>query len=188
LDTIRFKIHGATLLMHNIRLANPLDPGVKKIKALTSVRKKSDETHAQLSDLEFEYGLYHDKVLGPYIPGSWMDICLINGGKLQKNGSKISRSCLVLEDMIPLNYKGPRDIESLKADLDFRLVNSVNVGKQRIMRTRPLFRDWSCEFTVQFDPKLIDRNEIIQALMMCGQCLGTGDFRPRYGRFTVEVI
>jgi hypothetical protein len=188
MEIIKYKISGATLLQHNVRLANPLDPGPKAMKALTSVRKKTDDIHEQLSDLEYEYGLYFDETVGPFIPGVWMDACLVNGGKLQKNGSKIKRACLVIEDIIKLNYKGPRDIESLKKDYSFRYVNAVTVGQQKIMRTRPLFKDCNCTFSVKYDESLVSPSEITQALELCGSCLGTGDFRPRFGRFTVELV
>lgn len=188
METITFKINGPALLVHSIRLANPLDPITKRMKALTSIRKKTDENLADIADIEFEGGLYHDEVIGPYIPGMWLDACMIDGGKLQKNGTKIRQSALVLEDMVPLQYEGPRTLAKLIADPKFRDVRAVTIGQAKLMRCRPKFTNWSAQFSVQFDPQLINRNELEAALHAAGQCKGLGDFRPRFGRFTAEVV
>lgn len=188
METITFKITGAALLMHSIRLANPLDPITKRMKALTSIRKKTDENLADIADVEFEGGLYYDETVGPYIPGMWLDACLVDGGKLQKNGTKIKQSALVLDDMVPIEYEGPRTPEKLKADPRFRDVRAVTIGQAKTMRCRPKFTNWGAQFSVQFDPQLINRNELVAALHAAGQCKGLGDFRPRFGRFTAEVV
>ena len=67
---VRLSIEGtAPLLMHNIRLADPLNPIAKAMKAISSKRKKTDDDLAQLARLEFEGGLYVLPDLGPYLPG-----------------------------------------------------------------------------------------------------------------------
>jgi len=187
-ETIKFRIKGAVLLMHNIRLANPMDEGTKRMKALTSVRKKTDEMFSDIADVEFECGLYIDEKIGPYLPGLWLDACMVDGGKLQKNGTKIKQSALVMEDMVPLEYDGPRTLDKLKADPRFRDVRAVTVGQAKTMRCRPKFTDWGAQFSVQFDPQLINRNELVAAVHAAGQCKGIGDFRPRFGRFEAEVV
>ena len=52
-QTIGFRFVGiAPLLMHNGALANPLNPLVKEMKAITGLRKKTDEHHLELQRLE----------------------------------------------------------------------------------------------------------------------------------------
>jgi hypothetical protein len=92
METITIRIKGDALLMHNVR--NPMDEIAKRMKALTSVRKKTDENYAEIADIEFEGGIYHDPDLGPYLPGIWLDACVIEGGKLQKNGTRIRHEAL----------------------------------------------------------------------------------------------
>jgi hypothetical protein len=188
METITFKIKGEALLMHSVRLANPMAPLTKRMKALTSIRKKTDENLAEIADIEFEGGLYHDEKLGPYIPGLWIDACMVDGGKLNKNGTKIKQSAICLDDMVPLEYEGPRSLEKLRSDPKFRDVRAVTVGQAKTMRCRPKFTGWAAQFTVQFDPTLINRNELIAAVHAAGQTKGIGDFRPRFGRFTAEVV
>lgn len=187
METLKVQIEGKILLMHNIRLANPLDEGTKRMKALTSVRKKTDEIHAQLADLEFELGMYYNEKEGPYIPGLWLDAAIIAGGKLQKNGSRIKRSAMVLEDMVPLKYEGPRKMDKLRDHPGFRDIRAVTIGTSKTMRCRPKFTDWSAEFTLQYDPEQITKSELEQAVHAAGQCIGIGDFRPRFGRFSANI-
>lgn len=176
------------MLHHNIRLANPLDEGAVKLKSLTSVRKKTEETYMNISDVEFEYGMYFDERIGPYIPGIWLDATLIEGGKLQKNGSKIKRSTLVVDTLIPLEYDGPRDMVGLKANANFRDIRAVTIGTSKNMRCRPRFTDWKAQFTIQYNPDLINKDEVVTALKTAGLCQGLGDYRPRFGRFSVDSV
>lgn len=187
METMKVDIEGKILMMHNIRLANPLDEGTKRMKALTSVRKKTDDIHIQMADLEFELGMYYNEKEGPYIPGIWVDAAIIAGGKLQKNGSRIKRAAMVLDDIIPLRYDGPRKMVDLKADLNFRDIRAVTVGTAKTMRCRPKFVDWGAFFTVQYDPDQITKGELEQAIHAAGQCIGIGDFRPRFGRFSATI-
>ena len=54
LSSLTFRCVGiAPLLMHNGSLANPLNPKVKEMKEITSLRKKTDENHLELQRLEF---------------------------------------------------------------------------------------------------------------------------------------
>ena len=59
----------APLLMHNGRLANPLDPSTQALKSLTSKRKKTDDDLFDIARAEFLGGLYIDPDVGPYVPG-----------------------------------------------------------------------------------------------------------------------
>ena len=56
----------AELLMHNARLANPLDSAAKAMKAISSKRVKTDEDHAEMARLEHFGSLYYDSEIGPY--------------------------------------------------------------------------------------------------------------------------
>ena len=191
MDTLKVKIKAlpdTAMLHHNIRLANPMDEGSLKLKSLTSVRKKTEDIYSQITDLEFQYGMYYDERVGPYIPGIWLDATLIEGGKLQKNGSKIKRSTLVVDTLVPLQYDGPRDLATLTRDPSFSDMRAVTIGTAKNMRCRPRFKDWSAEFTIQYNSELINRDELITALKTAGACIGLGDYRPRFGRFEVESV
>lgn len=190
METMKVRITGETpILMHNGRLANPLDEATKKLKALTDRAKKTDSDHADIARAEWEGGLYLDEQ-GPFIPCDNIDACLKGGAKLQKLGKKFGAAVAVVEDRIPIQYKGPRDAEGLWAS-KFYDVRGVVVGIKRVQRCRPIFKEWSASFTVAFDPQDVNRREVEKALSDAGRTIGLFDRRPekggRFGKFAVEV-
>ena len=112
---------------------------------------------------------------------------MVAGGKLSKLGTQLKRSAEVMDDKCKLEYEGPRTVEALW-DKGFYDARSVKVSQARLMRYRPIFHRWSLECEVAFDPESIDRAQVIKCLQDGGQYCGIGDYRPKFGRFDVEVI
>lgn len=82
IETLKFRCVGfAPLLMHNGAMANPLNPRVKEMKAITSLRKKTDENHLELQRLEFAASLYLDAKGRVIIPSSNIEGTLVEGAK-----------------------------------------------------------------------------------------------------------
>ena len=191
MKTMKVRITGnSPILMHNGRLANPLDPAAKTLKALTSRKKKTDSDHAEIARSEWEGGLYID-TSGPYISCDNMDACIKGGAKLQKLGKQFGSSVAVVEDRIPLQFDGPRDANGLWA-AGFYDVRGVRIGQTRVQRCRPLFRTWTATFSIAFDDRDVEARQIEQALHEAGRLVGLFDRRPekggRFGKFTAEVI
>lgn len=187
LNTIKVRITGTRpLLMHSDKFADPLNPLTKAHKELTGKRKKTDEDHEAIAKSEWLGGLYLDKD-GPYIPGVNIEAALIGGGKLSKLGTQLKRSVEVMDEKCHLEYDGPRAAESLW-DAGFYDARSVKVQSARITRYRPLFRQWACVAEIAYDADSINREQVISCLNDGGQYCGIGDYRPKFGRFTVEVI
>lgn len=61
----------------------------------------------------------------------------------------------------------------------------VVVGRSRIIRSRPEFKNWNCKFTIEITDESLDSNIIKDILVEAGKYKGVGDFRPEYGRFEV---
>lgn len=187
---VRMTLEGtAPLLCHNVRLANPLDPIVRAMKEISSKRKKTDEDLERLARLEFEGGLYLDEA-GPYIPGANVEKCLVEAGRITRQGKQVERGLFVTDMEVPLLYRGPRDPEGLWADLNFRSMMSVRVGMARVMRCRPIFSEWRLEVNATMDPAQLNLDTLETILTDAGQMVGLAEHRPRYGRFvgTVEVL
>lgn len=174
------------LLMHNSRLANPLDPATKAIKAVTSKRKKTDDDHELIARLEFSGSMYLDPDYGPYVPGENIMRALVDGGKLTKQGTAVTRGLIIKSDVNPLAYKGPRTPDELW-DKGFRHMASAKVGTQRVMRCRPIFYDWSLEADGLLDPAVLELSDLDTIATNAGLMAGLGDWRPRFGRFEAEV-
>ena len=188
METIKLKITGTRpLLMHADIFADPLNPLTKAHKALTGKRKKTDDDHEAIAKSEWRGGMYFDDDVGPYIPGVMLEAAMISGGKLSKLGAQLKRSVEVINDRCKLEYDGPRKVEGLWSK-GFYDARSVKVSTSRIMRYRPIFKAWSTECEVAFDQESIDRGDVLKCFIDAGQYCGIGDYRPKFGRFAVEVL
>lgn len=111
METMKVKWVGTVpMLMHNERLADPLDPHTKALAALTSTRGNAKKTDAHVEDVaraEWEGGLYHDVDIGPFVPGYNVRACIREGAKLSKLGREIERAVHVVEDKIEYGRTAP---------------------------------------------------------------------------------
>lgn len=177
------------LIMHNVRLASPLNSYAKQLKALNSKRVKTDEDRMEIARVEWEGGLYWDEAVGPYIPGPNLFASLIGGARLLKAGKKVERGVSVTDLVLPLVYRGPRDVETLwgGGESEYVDVRTVKVQTSKVDRCRPVFRDWAFEAELLLDPKVIELEEFRAVADNAGQFEGLGDYRRMYGRFSVRV-
>ena len=188
MNIIKIKLIGSRpLLMHADCLADPLNPQTKLHKEMTAKRKKSDQDHEAIAKSEWRSGLYYDEQLGPYLPGININSAIIEGAKLSKLGKLLNRSIEVMDEKPRLDYDGPRKIEKLW-DARFYDARSVKISTSRIMRYRPIFKKWECTCEIAFDDEAINRDQLISCVLDAGKYIGIGDYRPRFGRFTMEVI
>jgi hypothetical protein len=183
---VSFHIEGISpLLMHNGQLANPLNPLVKQMKVLTSQRKKTDETHMELSRLEFRAGLYLNSDGQVIVPAEALEGCLIEGAKKSKLGKQFKSSICIMDDAL-VDYGEQLTVDELwdRAD-EYADVRSVRVGQSRVMRTRPIFRTWSLKFDVTFNADLVNPEQVQTALTDAGAQVGLCEYRPKFGRFQI---
>lgn len=181
------------LLMHNIRLASPLDPYAKEMARLNKAKpssKRTDEDRLEIARVEWEGGLYFEEGIGPYIPASWVFKNLLEAARSGRRGKKIEGGIVIVELIHPLLYRGPRTIEGLWGDngvSDFVDFRSARVGQAKIDRCRPMFKEWSVEAEIVTDPGVIDTEELADIATIGGKLYGFGDYRQQYGRFDAKV-
>ncbi len=65
---------------------------------------------------------------------------------------------------------------------------AVNVNDARVMRTRPRFSEWHVVADVEFLPSLLNPNEVIEIFEIAGLREGLGDWRPKFGKFSVTQL
>ena len=187
LSVLSFRIVGtAPFLMHNGNLADPLDPHAKKMASISSKRRKTEADHARLAQLEFRGGLYL-RDGKPCIPAEMIEAAIVKSAAQNRRGLK-ARAAIVVTENILLDYIGPTDPDALWEDESFQLRCPVRVGAIRIMRTRPMFKDWAADLHVGFLPSLLNPQDVQQFLTIAGEQIGIGDWRPRFGRFRVEEL
>jgi hypothetical protein len=179
------------LLMHSGRLCDPRDEHTKRLKAASKQRNKSDDDHEHTSRVEFDGSIYHDPKLGPVIPADNLQAMIERGATRRKLG-KIFKAHVSVEppegEGYALEYSGPRDIEGLWSRPEFVFTKGARVGQSRVIRTRARFPRWKCTFLVEVLFDGVTAQQLEQAIADAGVYEGIGDWRPRYGRFTVEGV
>jgi hypothetical protein len=64
---------------------------------------------------------------------------------------------------------------------------AVNVNDAKVMRTRPRFPAWHVVADIEFLQSLLNRNEVIEIFEIAGMREGLGDWRPKFGKFSVKL-
>jgi hypothetical protein len=185
--TLRLNLIGVSpLLCHNGSLADPLSDGAKKLKAMTGKKKKTDADHAEIARIEWTYGLYLDGGI-PVIPGEIIEAAIMSGAKKQKQG-KTAKAAIICSGNYPIQNGGAdlSDLDGLWQNKDYRLSVTVRNQMSRIVRTRPMFKEWSLrDVEISYDDEKLNESEVMQALK---DEMAIGDWRPKYGRFSVEKV
>jgi hypothetical protein len=172
--------------MHNGQLIDPLNAHARAMAQVAAKRRKTEADHLRLAELEFMGSLYLSGGT-PCIPGEMIEAALIKAAAQERRGPK-ARAGLVVRHDLKLLYDGPAEPQALWDATAFHLRSAVRIGTSRIMRTRPMFRDWQAELAVDFLPTLLNPQEVLSFLSTAGEQIGIGDWRPRFGRFWVEEI
>lgn len=183
------------LLMHGPRTVNPLDDMTKEIKRYTGKRKKTEEDHLAIARLEWEAGLYFEAGVGPYLPGVNVLKCLRDSGALTKLGTAVNRAVIISEEKLPVlcasQNGGARwsKTSTVQQLWDANLKDFRRVGNQKnsVMRCRPMFPTWAIEVGLIVETSILDREDLVSIAERAGVMIGLGDYRPRFGRFEVEV-
>lgn len=170
------------LVMHNERLADPLDEHTRGIARISKKRGKTDADLMEIGRLEFLGGLYMNGN-GPCIPATNILRCLQGGATRQKKGRDVLRGISPLLPQADLAYEGPREPDEMWTAGGFSLRKSVGIQRNRTMRTRPIFESWSLTLPVEVDPTLFDPDMLASIWRDAGRYEGLGEMRPVYGKF-----
>ncbi len=174
--------------MHNGRLADPTNEFARGLKALTGQRNKTETTHGEIKKLEWLAGLYTDRQGRVAVTEDMVLGAGIKGAKSMKKGEAMKAAVLGAEPFFPLEFDGPLDLTELYETGRFIDYRGVVIQRARTMRARPRFDDWKLTVTLLVDEDAINPREVLAAYQYAGRLVGIGDFRPRFGRFEVELI
>jgi hypothetical protein len=185
MKTTTIRIRGLTpLLMHNGQLADPVCEAAQLLSRLSSKRKKTLDDHKELSKAEWYGSLYVDDKGAPCLPGEVLEAALCEGARKYKLG-KVAKGGIIVADNAPLIYDGPKTADGLwKAGGHVKRAG-VRVQQARVIRTRPIFPQWECEFTATWDPSLVKDEDQLMEIAHAAGMSGVGDWRPKFGRFEV---
>ncbi len=191
IEVIKFQLIGKTMLLMNSNAGvNPLNPLVKQKGIITSIRPKNrtDEDIMELYRLDFVLGMYYEEDIGPYVPGVNIEAAILAAAQQERMGPRFKAGVSVVEDKIPLQYKGPRDIQKLwdareKGFADIRPTKLK--ASSSLMKCRPCFNKWSLSGTVSYNGAIVDHASVKRCIAKVGD-IGICDYRKRYGKSTVE--
>lgn len=196
IQKMAFTVTGlAPLLMHNGRLAAKDDPFARAMAEISSKRSKVDADYEEMARLEFLGGLYTMETTDePCIPGYVFEATLIGKGgaaRKERQGKEAAANLYVVNDF-PLLYDGPRIPDELWTVTEaggkrpFVHKSLVRVQTSRVTRTRPIFHNWSAHILIEFDTEQLDEATVRRWVEVAGAQVGLCDWRPKFGRFTVE--
>lgn len=188
---LKLNIKGVNeIIMHNGQMVDPRNKFSKALRAVSSKRKKTDADLDQMALIEFAGGIYvRDNQIA--IPDFVIEAAIINGAKKSKSGTQ-AKTAIFVKDWAEMDYDGKPEsvttetIEAMFESGEFHLSMAVKVGQSRIIRTRPKFKNWSATIELEYDDEFVNRKEVIQFVTDAGRQVGLCDWRPKYGRFTVE--
>jgi hypothetical protein len=193
---------GGLLVVHNERLADPLDSGTQALAALTGKRRKTLEDHAEIGRREWYFGAYTEPRLEYPNPGkvttpdgadeavmvmpTWNLLrSLQDGGKRHKRGPNVLRAVTPLEEFVAIEFDGlPMTLAEMWQDGRYSLRKGIGVRGNRTMRTRPQFPEWSLSWVAEVDLVELDFHTLGLLWQDAGRYYGLGEMRPILGRFT----
>ena len=180
------------MLLHNGQLADPRNIYAKALKAVTTKRKKTDADYEEIAKLEWMASLYRfndDLVLPDYM----VEGVFIQGAKKSRRAPD-ARAGIYVINHASLLYPGkPASIddavlEAMFASGDYVHTAQAVVNSKKVMRTRPIFREWSALVEMQYDPDVLNLRDVEQFVTDAGRLSGVGDWRPKHGRFEAKVV
>jgi hypothetical protein len=185
--SLKLQITGVVpLLMHRGGLADPLDSFAKQMKKLSGKKDKTDADFEELARTEW-YGSLYLSDGKPCIPGELVEAVMITAARRSKRGKQVQAGLLCPDNYL-LQYDGQAKIDDLWKNPEYRLTVGVRVKQNRVMRTRPRFPQWKFMADIQFDSSMLNPEEVLNIARKGGEEVGLGDWRPKFGRFSVELL
>jgi len=117
-----------------------------------------------------------------YIPSRCIKACILNASAWVKFGKKSAKPIIAGTTRIEpyevvLTDKKGKKIKDYKVDR-----RPVNVQRQKIIRSRPLVKDWKAKFEIIYNADLLDPESLRPIIEESGQRVGLLDNRPqKYG-------
>ena len=184
---IQAKIQGTRpLLMHSGALVDPQNEFAKEIKKISAKKPKTDADQAEIARLEFLGAVYVDDSGSIVLPDVNIMSAIVAGARKSKKGKDAQAGVFVNgHGTFGFSFSGKKTPEALWESGKFTDRRAVVIQRNKIMRVRPRFNQWSSAFTIEVDDEICNAEEVRNWLETAGNRAGLGDFRPMYGRFEV---
>lgn len=185
----------APLLCGNVSSSDPLGNASKQKAYFSSKKKKADEDHAALRQIDWIQSGYWQQegeiiieeaenrvtfvgFANPYIPGSNFQRCIRDGATKWKLGKDTLRAVVVTSNSL-IDYDGPRDAVKMYAHPNFQLASFTRRG---VWVNRLKIPNWSAQFDLDLDDEILSVDQLRRILSMSGlderQGRGPGHLAP----------
>lgn len=119
----------------------------------------------------------------------------IKGGGRKTWKEPFRAYCYVLPDNVvhlrdgqPVQAPGPDLLHSPTPHLSID-VRRVTINRAAVARSRLMIAEgWALAFTIEVHDEQVQPDIVQRVLEEAGRAVGIGDFRPRYGRFSIEAF
>lgn len=181
MKNIEVEISGDALLMHSPKAMLEGDNSSKtKLRSAINTPNPKDEAEA---------GAYRMKSGELYIPAEAIFGAMLRGASFKKAGKYAAKSVIAGGVRIE-----PREIGLGTKDyeLDIRtVVISSGMKKNRIVRVRPLIKNWKAKFNIIYNEDVVSPEPTILACLTdAGSRIGILDYRPAnsgpFGTFKID--
>lgn len=192
IQSIKFRYIGLSqILLNNPQTVDALNPFTKELAKVNKKRNKTEEDHLHRYDLEVAAKIYWRD--GIVVPTSWVTASICKASfkvcKISKND--VRSAFFPVNDFEKLKYAGVEKVKDKKDVIhnqDNRWLFPTKQGQVKVMKAFPIFDDWSFDAEVEYDDSIIPRDDLIRIVEHGAKYNGFGDFRPTFGRATVEVL
>jgi hypothetical protein len=190
-QTVSFRVRGVVpTIMCNGQTADPLNPFARQMKKISSKKTKTEDDHLEMARVEWHASLYLDEKSRPCWPSENIESMMVAAAKKARKGTD-AKAGVFVEKNAPIIFEGPKSAEGLWSHRTFGKNPFISrvpavINRSRIMRTRPIFPEWSLEFDINFLLDMFDSSQIIDTVETAGRIIGLSDWRPKYGRFVIE--
>ena len=188
------RITGASpLIVHNG--AAGLDKQSWESREIATITKRrgvnrTDTDELRLMELECQKALYVDASGAITFPKAGFRTCLETAARKLKQGPLVREGVIVTGLTLDYDKSLGTTREELAKTIQFTV--PVVVQRARLLRTRPMFKQWGMVVTLDADDQLVELKMLQEWLDIAGLRIGLGDWRPEksgeYGRFTTESI
>ena len=190
-DVVFTSLPGVPLIMHNPQTVDPENEWAQRMRPILDKKAKyrSVDELKELAMYEFYSGLYMDG--DEYIiPGENVESMFnaASHGVTTISKAKAAGSFFCPVDFRLTEFDGPKDPDKRYKDKMCQDRRCVKIGTSRIMRVRPLFRNWKLRGKVCYLAETFTMDKVFRVLKEAGIKAALGDYRPKFGRFSVEVL
>lgn len=126
----------------------------------------------------------------PCIPAHVMYGVLVGKGgaaRSQKMGKQAKLGVIVTKHF-PIDYDGPKEAEKLWKNKKFVNQQFENIQGSKILRTTPIFPEWSAEIEIEYNPDFVAFDLVKSWIEIAGNQCGLMERRPVFGRFVSKIL